>query len=520
MTNSPHLSFALVAQNQAQKEVTVNSALLAIDAILNTGAISKAVATPPGSPAAGDVYIVGSSPTGAWSGKAGQIAYFQDIWLFVVPREGMNLWVSNEDICYHYTGSAWTAALNITGGTMQSIDLLGVNATADSTNKLTVKSNAVLFATDSGNVQLKVNKPTAADTASYLFQTGYSGRAEFGLVGDDDFQLKVSPDGSSFYQSMVVDKSSGNVDFKHNVHITGTLSGVSLDGLDDVAVSSPVTGHVIKYNGSSWVNDTVTGASAPSLDGVTDVTITSAATNDFLVKSSGDWVNQSPSTARTSLGLGTAATQASSAFLQPSNNLSDVGSASTARSNLGLGTAATQASGAFLQPSNNLSDVGSASTARSNLGLVIGTNVEAYDANISKFNTAETRSASVNMADNVLQCPELKDYAETRNAVTAASTTTIDIENGNVVDLTHGTDITTFTWSNPSATGKACSFTLIRTKDNSATTRAITWPAAVKWAAATAPTLTQTANAVDIFTFITLNAGTSWYGFLAGADLR
>lgn len=74
-------------------------------------------------------------------------------------------------------------------------------------------------------------------------------------------------------------------------------------------------------------------------------------------------------TARTNLGLGTAATFASSAFLQAANNLSDLANTTTARSNLGLGTAATQASSFFLQVSNNLSDLANAATARTNLGL-------------------------------------------------------------------------------------------------------------------------------------------------------
>lgn len=73
-------------------------------------------------------------------------------------------------------------------------------------------------------------------------------------------------------------------------------------------------------------------------------------------------------TARSNLGLGSAALLASSAVFQVANNLSE-GTASTMRSNLGLGSAALLASSAVAQTANNLSDLASAATARTNLGL-------------------------------------------------------------------------------------------------------------------------------------------------------
>jgi len=67
----------------------------------------------------------------------------------------------------------------------------------------------------------------------------------------------------------------------------------------------------------------------------------SNADSNFIVGNGTNWVAESGATARTSLGLGTAATQNTGDFLQVSNNLSDLGSASTARTNLGLGAIAT-----------------------------------------------------------------------------------------------------------------------------------------------------------------------------------
>lgn len=142
------------------------------------------------------------------------------------------------------------------------------------------------------------------------------------------------------------------------------------------------------------------------------------------------------------------------------------------------------------------------------------------------FNPSTGTLTSINMIttnmtmSGVLNTPQIKNYSETVATVTAGATTTIDITAGNVVNMSQATDITTFNFNNPSTTGTCCSFTLIRTKDNSATARAIAWPASVDWSNnGTPPMLSTNANAVDIFTFFTINAGTTWFGFTAGLDM-
>lgn len=224
MATTAHMGVTLVEQAQASKEVTVNEALSRLDAVLNTGAKDKDLATPPGSPVAGDVYIVAGSPTGDWAGHAGKLAFFDQIWRFITPREGLTLWVNDEDALYTYDGAAWGK----TAAVLQNISLLGVNATADATNKLAVKSAAVLLDNTGAGVQVKVNKNASGDTASFLFQDGYSGRAEIGCIGDDDFRFKVSSNGSAFNTALLLDKSTGRVTVKDSFLSFGAPQTVTI----------------------------------------------------------------------------------------------------------------------------------------------------------------------------------------------------------------------------------------------------------------------------------------------------
>lgn len=127
-----------------------------------------------------------------------------------------------------------------------------------------------------------------------------------------------------------------------------------------------------------------------------------------------------------------------------------------------------------------------------------------------------TMSGDIVMADNLITRPVIKDYGETVNAIGSigGGTQDIDLELGNVITATVDTSETTFTFSNPPASGTAGSFTLILTNGGSQT---VNWPASVDWAGGSGPTLTSAG--VDVLTFVTVDAGTTWYGFTAGLDM-
>ena len=132
-------------------------------------------------------------------------------------------------------------------------------------------------------------------------------------------------------------------------------------------------------------------------------------------------------------------------------------------------------------------------------------------------------SADVDFNDNVVSKPELKDYAETINAIgTITAGTNADFEDGNVQTVTFTANTFNFGITN-ALTSKSNSLTLVITNGGLAT---VTWKSGahggggnnVKWAGGSAPTLTN--SGVDILCFTTVNGGTDFYGFAAGLDMK
>lgn len=124
-----------------------------------------------------------------------------------------------------------------------------------------------------------------------------------------------------------------------------------------------------------------------------------------------------------------------------------------------------------------------------------------------------TMTGTLAMADQKITRPQIEDYSETVNPIGSigGGTQDIDLELGNVVTATVDTSTTTFTFSNPPASGKAGSFTLILTNGGSQT---VNWPASVDWEYGGAPSLTS--SGVDVLSFLTVDGGTTWYGFVGG----
>ena len=394
VTSNLLLPYILAAQ--AQKHITHNEALRILDGLVQLSVLDQDLKAPPGSPADGDRYIVGSGATDDWAGWDLNVALWTDgAWLRLPPRTGWRTWVEDESLLLVWTGAAWevvgepsdisdavfslvndadptkkavfslagistattrsytlpntsselailagtqtftgnktfsgtltasgtvtvsaaTATIGTATGTatygmgtgatttglIKTVNLgtggasgsstvvnigpatsgangttvintptvtfanavtqvgmpqanltaqvLGLGgATADTYNRLSVNTPAVLLNNAGAGIEATVNKAAPANDASFAFKTNWSARALIGLLGSDDFSFKVSPDGSAFYEAIRIDRTSGQVELPQPT-ILPSLSA---------APSPPPTGKAAVYArnraGAPWID--------------------------------------------------------------------------------------------------------------------------------------------------------------------------------------------------------------------------------------------------------------------------
>jgi hypothetical protein len=263
MAHSTNLNLPYIEAAQAQKHITHNEAIRALDALVCICVIDRDLNVAPVSPVDGDRFLIAAAPTGAWAGHAGKIAAWQDgAWEFYAPKEGWLVWAADDDIALFFNGASWVSSPS------QNAALLGVNTTADTTNRIAVSSPASLFNHAGAGHRQKINKNAVGDTASQLFQTNFSGRAEIGLLGSDNFEFKVSADGSSWTTALRLDAATGNVGVGVNpatrLHVDGpircgastvaTIPSASTSGPGTIIyVSNEAGGAVLAFSdGTNW----------------------------------------------------------------------------------------------------------------------------------------------------------------------------------------------------------------------------------------------------------------------------
>jgi hypothetical protein len=208
------LPYILAAQ--AQKHVTHNEALRLLDGLVQLSVLDRDLTAPPGSPADGDRYIVGSGATGDWAGWDLNVAMFTDgAWLRLPPRTGWRVWVEDEELLLVYDGTGWVGT---TPSSLQNLALLGLGTTADAANPFSAKLNAALWTAKTvaeggtGDLFYTMNKEAAGNDLGLTLQTNFVTKALVGLFGSDSFRLAVSADGSTFFDGLIVDNATGIVE--------------------------------------------------------------------------------------------------------------------------------------------------------------------------------------------------------------------------------------------------------------------------------------------------------------------
>lgn len=172
----------------------------------STTILDRELNTEPSSPANGDQYIIGSSPTGLWTGHANQIARWDaetNAWLFITPEPGSVFFVSNENQYYRYTGSGWDIFR----------PLAGVGGTVGS-SYAEVTSLAQKTGSTWGTLLSVTRTPVDANST---FQVHFDVSIGISVSNDRivDFRLMAGPTGSetqrrgTYIQTDNIDKASG-----------------------------------------------------------------------------------------------------------------------------------------------------------------------------------------------------------------------------------------------------------------------------------------------------------------------
>lgn len=342
-----------------------------------------------------------------------------------------------------------------------SVEQLGINTTADETNPLAATINKALFSAKyvgdggDGDLRYTMNKEGVGDLVSFLFQTNFSARAEFGLIGNDDFTLKVSPNGSTWYDGIVIDKDTGAVSFPNGaLGVVAELvegDGIEIDLADPMAPVVALAAALLTKLTFLTVTQAVDlDAIEARVNGLDQAVILKGAWD----ASAGTFPGSGSAQAGESWIVSTGGTVGGVAFNQNDRIIAIVDNASTSTFAANwfkadytdqVLTVAGKTGAVTLQVADitdmsangrSLTSAADYAAMRILLGLVIGTNVQAYDADLAALAALGSTGIAVRTAANT--------WAQRSVAVTAS--TGLAVSNGDGVSgnpTLSGVDATT-----------------------------------------------------------------------------
>lgn len=248
---TPNLELPELTQNQTQPHVPVNSALRRLDVAAQLIALSLSVTAPPGSPAAGDVYIVPPGATGAWTGHDNDVAFYNSGWQFLTPKTGWLAFVISEGTRYEFIdGSPAAWEVYNPGGGISGV-IVADSGVSPPTSVEEVQSltfvGATVTETAPGEVEIEFVLPE-------IPEVGVPGGAA-SLDGGGKVPTSQLPStvlGSVEYQG-TWNANTNSPDLgasspsKGDYFVVSTAGSTSLGGISDWAV-----GDWAIYNGSAW----------------------------------------------------------------------------------------------------------------------------------------------------------------------------------------------------------------------------------------------------------------------------
>jgi len=210
------LGLPYIQSAQAQKHVTHNEALRALDILVQLSVVDDSLTLAASSPTEGTRYVVAPNASGDWAGYDGMIAVYEGgAWHFVPPQTGWQVWVEARNNWVIFDGTNWVPYAAPVPASLSELTAFGLNATASIATPFMAKlPNALWDAVEpsaggSGSVIQSMNRIGTTTDAGLALQTDYTTHGLFGFFGSDQLRLSTSVDGVAFKDAFQIDPATG-----------------------------------------------------------------------------------------------------------------------------------------------------------------------------------------------------------------------------------------------------------------------------------------------------------------------